>query len=159
MFNYGHMYFYLVESLNEIEQNGVDSRDENDGDNEMVGDTVTAKPLRKGRRYVTSGFIEDLQDNQLIDGTYVLRAHVHRSYKWKSMLPLTVTVFISGTSGSVIHGKCACASSYLNRCGHVTSLLLYLSDTVTKFGYIVVAPTALCVESRKKTAKRSKTHS
>ena len=53
MFNYGHVYYYLVESI------------ENDSDNEehdaeesvvMTGDTVTAKPLKKGRALLESVF-------------------------------------------------------------------------------------------------------
>ena len=52
--NYGHVYFYLIES---IQNNHTLSNNESDSDGED-NDNVTAKPLRKGRNLLKSGFIE-----------------------------------------------------------------------------------------------------
>ena len=84
-FNYGHVYFYLIESASTA-SNLIDSS-ESDGDNNC--DTVTAKPLRKGRSLLDSGFIENIQDN-FVEGKndFAVRAHVQHSMK--SLLPLNV---------------------------------------------------------------------
>lgn len=92
MFNYGHVYHYLVES--------VDHLLETEGDNDdFAEDTVTAKPLRKGRNLLESNFIENLQ-NVDDDSHYFVRAHVHHSMK--SDLPLQVFVSLSKASGYTI---------------------------------------------------------
>ena len=112
MFNYDHVYPYLT-------------------DNEELGcghDTVTAKPLKKGRNLLESNFVENVQDNSLPNGDYVFRAHVHHSMK--KLLPLNVSVVLSGASGNI--KNCSCKASEYNRCTHVTALLLYLDNFVKK---------------------------
>ena len=95
MFNYGHIYLYLVESISDLEIGNVN--DEEDGGLES-GFASTAKPLRKGMNLVKSGFIENIQDN-LINEIYYLRGHVHHSMK--SDLPLNVAIALSCISGSI----------------------------------------------------------
>jgi hypothetical protein len=60
-FNYGHVYFYLVESVASA-ANIIDTSDSDD-DQYNTCDTVTAKPLKKGRNLLKSGFVENVQDN------------------------------------------------------------------------------------------------
>lgn len=130
-FNYGHVYFYLVESSSKsfnILQDSSDSDDDNIYDN---SDTVTAKPLKKGRSLLSSGFIENIQDNYSPEKhEHYIRAHVHHSMK--NELPLNVNVVLSDISGHVKYGTCDCRSSTLERCAHVAALLLKLSDMAGK---------------------------
>ena len=49
---YGHVYFHLVESTDNLLIN-----DDGDGDEEIGGLTLTTKPLCKGRELVNSGFV------------------------------------------------------------------------------------------------------
>ena len=128
MFNYGHVYHYLIET---VQNECIDS------DNEELGcdhDTVTAKPLKKGRNLLESNFVENVQDNSLPNGDYVFRAHVHHSMK--KLLPLNVSVVLSGASGNIKNYSCSCKASEYNRCAHVTALLLYLDDFVKNNGHI-----------------------
>ena len=41
---------------------------------------VTAKPLKKGKEFLNSSFVEDIQDNA-VDKVYHVKAHVHHSLK------------------------------------------------------------------------------
>ena len=131
MFNYGHVYYYLVESINAEMINDEDEGYEG-------SDDATAKPLRKGRLILSSGFVVNIQDNTMLNGDYLLRAHVHHSMK--NTTPLNVCVHISLTSGSVKKCTCTCAASALGRCAHVTTLLLHLSDYVKENGHEVDCP-------------------
>ena len=100
----------------------------NDEDEGYEGsDDSTAKPLRKGRLVLSSGFVVNIQG-----------AHVHHSMK--NTTPLDVCVHISLASGSVKKCTCTCAASALGRCAHVTALLLHLSDYVKENGYEVDCP-------------------
>ena len=92
-FNYGHVYYYLIESID-----GNDDAVMIDDEDESSGGDSTAKPLRKGRLILSSGFVENIQDN-ILNGDYQLRAYVHHSMK--NTGPLHVSVTISHTSGSI----------------------------------------------------------
>ena len=63
-FNYGHVYHYIIESVNNrfLPNSGTLDQDENLNDNIDDEDTVTAKPLRRGRWLVKSGFLENIED-------------------------------------------------------------------------------------------------
>ena len=80
-FNYGHVYFYLVESA----AKASNIRDSSDSDEDNLYDncdTVTAKPLKKGRNLLSSGFVEDVQENfDEIKHEFYVRAHVQHSMK------------------------------------------------------------------------------
>ena len=94
--------------------------------------TVTARPLKKGQNLLASNFVENVQDNLLPNGGYLLRSHVHHSMK--KLVPLNVTVILSGQSGGIKKCSCSCKASECNRCAHVTALLLFLDDFVKKNG-------------------------
>ena len=104
----------------------------------MTGDTVTAKPLKKGRALLESGFIESIQDSMSPKGGYVLRAHVHHSIK--NLLLLNVTGIISSTSGNLKNCTCSCKASASGRCAHVSALLLHLDEYVKSNGCVVQSP-------------------
>ena len=59
-FNYGHVYHYIIESVNKLflPNSGTLDQDENLDDNIDDEDTVTAKPLRKGHWLVRSDFLK-----------------------------------------------------------------------------------------------------
>lgn len=128
-FNYGHVYFYLVESISTAAGVPDDSDDPDDDNLYDNCDTVTAKPLRKGRNLLNSeGYIENIHDNyNQAKEEYYIRAHVHDSMKG-SEYPLNVALTFSNVSGSIKSGTCDCKASALSRCAHVSALLLYLSD-------------------------------
>ena len=127
-FNYGHVYFYLVESVASAVQNIEDSDASDDGEKLYdTCDTVTAKPLRKGRNLLRSGDVHDIHDNaDEIKHEYYIRAHVHHSMK--GFPPLNVSVTLSNVSGNIKSASCDCKASALDRCVHVAALLLHLSD-------------------------------
>ena len=78
----GHVYHYLVESIINV----------GDYDEEMdCEDTVTERPLKKGRMLLKSNFVENVDDNN-DNQQYFIRAHVHHSMKNEK--PLLVTVVI-----------------------------------------------------------------
>ena len=136
-FNYGHVYHYLVESITNIL---IPDHGQTDEERELSGidceDTVTAKPLRKGRWLLKSGFVENVHDNfNSEQGLYIIRGHVHHSMK--SEYPLNVHVYISNASGYIKSSGCDCKASSLGRCAHVAAMLLMLSDFVTENGGMV----------------------
>ena len=95
MFNYGHIYHYLVEEVVNVTLCG-DTVDE-DGDVESTDDT-TAKPLRKGKGLFQSGFVTDVQDCH-DNSYYYTRSHVHHSMK--NDIPLNASATISKISGFI----------------------------------------------------------
>ncbi|KAJ7369714.1 hypothetical protein OS493_036996 [Desmophyllum pertusum] len=72
LFNYGYVYHHLVESVVDL------LPDDNNEDDEAVdvGDTVTAKPLKKGRGLLKSGFVENCHDNDNDDNYVSDNGHV-----------------------------------------------------------------------------------
>ena len=99
-FNYGHVHHYIIESVNNLflPNRGALDQDENLDDNIDDEDTVTAKPLRKGRSQVRSGFLENMEDSRTNEN-YFLRGHVH--YSMKAEKPLKVIVVLSSVTGFV----------------------------------------------------------
>ena len=136
MFNYGSVYYYLIESIAQFGQ------ENHSGSNEEGSDTensyaATEKPLRKGRKLLESEFIEDAQDNNT-ETHYFLRAHVQHSMK--NEYPLDVMVALSKFSDFVVKASCNCKASALNRCAHVAALLLKLEEYTKKNGHRVTTP-------------------
>ena len=135
MYNYGHLYHYLVGTIESKTLSDSDKDSTNENTERLMGDTVTAKPLKKqGRNLLDSGFVENIQDNSLPNGDYALRAHVYHSMK--KLLPLNVTIVISGASGYIKRCSCSYKASACNRCAHVTDVLLYLDDNIKAYGYL-----------------------
>ena len=137
MFNYGNVYFYVVEELAnvtlEYEEEDEDEEEECQETKEDKG-YATAKPLTKGRRLLSSEFIHNTQNHQ-DESCYHLSGMVHHSMK--SDKPLHAIVSISKMSGFVKRGTCTCKAQATGRCCHVTALLLFLSDHVREKGYDV----------------------
>ena len=108
LFNYGHIYYYALESIRTVQLDpSLDVRDEDiNKENEMecgLGH-MTDKPLKNGRKYVDSKFVHDLMDNKT-EQHYFLKGHV-----WPSMraeLPHNVLIILSATSGAIIHASVA----------------------------------------------------
>ena len=157
-FNYGHVYFYLVESAAKA-SNIPDSSDSDEDNLYDNCDTVTAKPLKKGRNLLSSGFVENKQDNfDEIKHEFYVRAHVQHSMK--NMLPLNVNVVISDISGYVKVAMCDCKVSALGRCAHVAALLLKLSDAAHDKGSTIKAVhvTTRHMEGKKHDKKSQRLH-
>ena len=76
MFNYGHVYHFLIESVSGMIIE--DSSGEESDENEAAEDTITKKPLRKGDRLWKSKFIDNVLDNE-DNRDYYVQAHVHHS--------------------------------------------------------------------------------
>ena len=71
-FNYGHVYFYLVESA--AKASNVPDSSDSDEDNLYANcDTVTVKPLKKGTDVLSSGFVENVQ-------TILMRSNMNFMY-------------------------------------------------------------------------------
>ena len=121
-FNYGHVYFYLVESAAKA-SNIPDSNDSDEDSLYANCDTVIEKPLKKGRNLLSSGSVENVQHNfDEIKHEFYLLGHVQHSMK--NMLPLNVNVVISDISGYVKVAMCDCKANALGRCAHVAAFLL-----------------------------------
>ena len=133
-FNYGHIYYYALESIKTVvTENGH----QDDEDEEELGH-MTAKPLKNGRKYVDSGFVHDMMETTT-EEHYFLKAHV-----WPSMrneLPHNVLIILSVSSGAVIHASCdPCKVSVLGRCSHVVAVLFSLLDHVNEQGPTISTP-------------------
>ena len=143
MFNYGHVYQYLIESVAQFGQAGLSqnasSEDEDDNRDfpEDSGYTSTARTLRKGMSLMKSGFVNDILDNT-DDNYYFCKAHVHHSMK--NELPLAVVVVLSHKSGSVQQATCTCRASAFGRCAHVSALLLKIVNFIEVNGSKVKTP-------------------
>ena len=124
MFNYGNIYYYLIESVPMVaEAFGNDSSSDSDYGEKEEFQVATAKPLKKGSYLVKSKFLDDVQDNEGYD-SYALRAHIHHSMKKE--LPLSTQIALSKSA------SCTCVAKSLGRCAHVAALLLFLNDYITK---------------------------
>ena len=139
-FNYGHVYFYLVEFAAKA-KNIPDSSDSDEDNLYDNCDTVTAKPIKKSRNLLSSRFVENVQYNfDEIKHEFNVLAHVQHSMK--NMLPLNINVVISEISGYVKVAMCDCKASALGRCAHVAALLLKLSDAAHDKGSTIKSSTS-----------------
>ena len=121
LFNYGHIYHWLVESMPTLSDACEESGD--DDDNNCV---VTEKPLRRGEQYVTSGNVKDVKVKVADDAVH-FKALVEASMKKTGY---NVTASLSPVSGAVRDASCHCKASALSRCSHVAALLLCMSKYV-----------------------------
>ena len=110
MFNEGHIYHHLVESL----QGHVDDSSDLD---DLTLDSHTSKPLRRGEQFYVSGHITDMKDNLSADKLcYYVKANVLASMKQVSY---ETVVTLSGNSCFMLAASCPCKASALGRCSHV----------------------------------------
>ena len=132
MFNYGNIYYYLIESVPMVaDAFGNDSSSDSDYGEKEEFQVATAKPSKKGSNLVKSKFLDDVQDNEGYD-SYALRAHIHHSMKKE--LPLSTQIALSKSA------SCTCVAKSLGRCAHVAALLLFLNDYITKNSCHVEVP-------------------
>ena len=89
LFNYGHIHYYVLESIQNLS-----SEDQDDGLGHM-----TDKPMKNGRKYMDYGFVHDMMDT-VNDEHYFVQAHVWPSMKTHLMHNVVV---LSLNSGAVIH--------------------------------------------------------
>ena len=123
LFNHGHIFHYLVESIRFTGQSDSDS----EGDSSYTTD----KPMRRGQQFVESGHVQNVSDT-LSNEFYFIRAEVLPSMR--NDPPKHVHVCLSCKSGSVLDASCDCKASALGRCSHVSASLLYLDGHVKEHG-------------------------
>ena len=140
MFNYGHIFHYIIETMPSLPAATWAGGDDDDDQDDIDGQSsTTAKPLRRGQQYVDSKYVSDLMDKE-DDTLYYLKASVNASM---ISTRYSVLVKLSKTSGAVQDASCECKASSLKRCSHVSALLLYLSYHVKHHGY---EPNLSCTE-------------
>ena len=88
MFNDGHVYHWLVESLSNAFSTNDSESEENDGY------TTTDKPLKKGQTLLASWFVDNLQDT-VEGGVYYLHGKVQHSMTFRTQAPLKAIVQLS----------------------------------------------------------------
>ena len=154
-FNYGHLYFYMVESIATAANIADDHSSDSDDDLYNTCDTVTSKPMKKGRSLVKSGYVVNIQDNfSEIKQEYYIRSHVDHSMKRKED-SLNVGVIVSNVSGYVKFAECDCKASAIGRCCHIAALLLKLSD-ISSENNIIIQPSTSKSQTWGKGKKREK---
>jgi SWIM zinc finger len=123
-FNYGNIYYHIIESVQSIEQFiAADSSSDDEG----AVDAHTAKPLRRGQLFFKSGHIQNInvkQDAQI--NSTCFKADCMASFKVNVMYK--VEVDLSTVSGQVKRASCTCKASGMGRCSHVAALLYALLD-------------------------------
>ncbi|KAK3928981.1 Ubiquitin carboxyl-terminal hydrolase 36 [Frankliniella fusca] len=142
MFNYGHIYFYTVESRPTLqtEESDTDSGCEEDQEDQPeAADPLEqenfslneVQVLRKGLRFLKSKFVRGLEDVKDARCYYV-RGHVRASMKLEAH---TVSVALSLRSGNVQLCECDCIQRSLGRCSHVCAVLLHIWSHIKLNGY------------------------
>ena len=109
MFNYGHVYFYLLESVEKESNEDVTSIMRRTGV-VVAGNTVTPKPFKEG-----TYLVGNIQDNS--SPTWIM-FYVH----------IFTTPCLA--SGNVNNCTCSCKASVSGRCAHVLALFLHLDEYV-----------------------------
>lgn len=141
MFNYGHIYFYLVESIPSLPQS-----DESDEDCEDIPESSRiqdpfddehkslqdVKTLRKGLRFFKSKYVRNVHDVCEAGRTYFVKAEVRASME---AVKHDVQIAISVRSGNVQGGTCDCIQQSLGRCVHVCATLLFIWSHIRLNGY------------------------
>lgn len=128
-FNYGHIHHHIIESVQSNCIGDIHREDKSDSEENDTNDVHTAKPLRKGKCFFTSGHVKNMNDYQN-DNHYFVKCQVQASYA-KAMYNVTCT--LSKQTGFVIDASCTCRASSLARCNHVCALLYALLDYKEKF--------------------------
>lgn len=80
--------------------------------------------MKRGQRYVSSGFVSDIEGATSTDNFFA-KSLVKQSMGSEAYIVYTC---ISVNSGFVRYGLCACKASALGRCSHVSALLHALLD-------------------------------
>ncbi|KAK3919042.1 Transportin-1 [Frankliniella fusca] len=148
MFNEGHIYHWIVESVprvlptflrdlqtDDIDVEGESQQQENSGQESDQEDEPhyagSREMFRRGRLYITSRFVLNVRD-KVVGDKYYLKAEVRASMKMEVRY---VSATISNKSGSVLDGSCTCKQRGMGRCSHVAALLLYVSKWTEDHGH------------------------
>ena len=103
-FNDGHMYHHIVESVQNMDIGLSYNNCSDDDSSEDEGDTRdihTAKPLRKGKTYFTSGHVTNIVD-QSTEEYYFIKCKVMSSYKPQISYDVTCTMSSSTDSRYIL---------------------------------------------------------
>ena len=146
-FNYGQIYHHIIESVQNIkfnEQVKVTESDHSDDEQGTSGqgtDLHTAKPLRKGKLFFTSGHVQNIKDcKSKCDNFYFLKSKVLASMRKDVKYDVTCT--LSTSSGFIVDASCNCKASAMGRCNHICALLFALLDYTEKHGTNPAASTS-----------------
>ena len=136
-FSYNSIYEHIITTAT---LTSTQSSDESDGNAADVG---TAKPMRKGRFYFTSGHVTDIEDATNANKTYYfLKCLVRASYRQQQY---RVTITLASETSKVVDSTCECKASSMGRCSHVAGLLFALEDYTIVYGYEPTSSTSkLC---------------
>ena len=74
--NKGHIHHHILESVQFLNEDTFDDDSDDDCD---IEDLHTAKPMKKGLKYFTSGHVQKMQDSAKC-GHYFLKSKVRASY-------------------------------------------------------------------------------
>ena len=138
-FQQGTIHHLIVESVQFLNEDTFDDEvDSDDGcdDDCNIEDLHTAKPLRKGLKYFTSGHVQKMQDSSK-SGHYFLKSKVQASYTSEVY---DVTATLPQHSGFVRDASCTCRASAMGRCSHATGLLYALVDYIDTCDTLKVDP-------------------
>ncbi|XP_014670842.1 PREDICTED: uncharacterized protein LOC106811655 [Priapulus caudatus] len=124
VFNAGHIYHHLVESIQERDDD--DDDDDDDGGGGANSDFATDKPMRRGKIFYDSGNVTEIQDVRK-GSQYFVKAKVLASMRKTTY---SVLFSLSVNSGFVSDATCDCRASALGRCSHVAAVLYALSYCV-----------------------------
>ncbi|KAK3918027.1 Ubiquitin carboxyl-terminal hydrolase 36 [Frankliniella fusca] len=127
-FNFGHIYFYLIETCPTLPND--DDSEVSEADEQEVLDPLDdeyqtingVKVLRKGLNFLKSKYVRAVE-NCSHGRCYFVKASVRASMEKRAY---EVTIAISHRSGSIHACTCECIQQSLGRCVHVSSVLLYL---------------------------------
>lgn len=152
-FNYGNIYHYIVESVQNMPSvQDVEDCDTNCDDNRDRVDLHTAKPLRKGKTFFTSGHVQNMKDNENTD-FYFVKCTVQASLAPSTYYNVSCTM--SKSSGYIADASCTCKASRMGRCNHVSGLLYAVLDYTEKFGTDAVSCTSKqCSWNKGRTTKK-----
>ncbi|XP_026286571.2 ubiquitin carboxyl-terminal hydrolase 36-like [Frankliniella occidentalis] len=144
MFNYGHIYFYLIESMPVYSDPSLSIVEDSDSgfsdeeSNQVVdpfaddaGSIQHCKKIRRGMVFLKSGHVRKVE-NTSMGAVYFVRAQVRASMR---MDFYNVQVAISTMSGNVKICTCTCKQQALGRCSHVSATLLFMWCHIQLNGY------------------------
>lgn len=133
MLNWGHVYFYLVESAPQYKPLPLLECDEEYTENLKKNALKAGKTglSRKGCKLLQSEKVLAMKDQQK-NGIYYLMAEVQRSMMVETFFPSAI---ISAESGSIKECSCECKQRAMGRCSHVTAMLLSLVEHIETTGY------------------------
>lgn len=138
-FNFGSVFNYIVETMPQLANPTENTSSVNSSDDEEEAENVVVindpfddddeqteikfcKKLRRGLQYVKSGYVRNVHH------CLCQRLHCYKGQVRASMnaIAYKVKVAIFQISGSVVKASCQCAAHSLQRCSHISALLLHL---------------------------------